>query len=30
LHMNETLDYLESLGITEFVWFEERELKRPL
>ena len=29
LHMQETLDYLRSLGITEFVWFEERQLKLP-
>ncbi|NLA96138.1 MAG: histidinol-phosphatase HisJ family protein [Clostridiaceae bacterium] len=26
LHMRETVTYLESLGITEFVWFEEGEL----
>lgn len=29
LHMKETVSYLENLGITEFVWFEERELCRP-
>jgi histidinol-phosphatase (PHP family) len=28
-HVQETAAYLESLGVTEFVWFEDRELKRP-
>ncbi len=29
LHMAETLAYLEGLGITDFVWFEEGEIQRP-
>ena len=29
LHMAEALAYLKGLGITEFVWFEERELRLP-